>query len=265
MQRCSCWPRLPSAVSRIACSVGGTTSTTGSSTTATSLQAGATTAAPLSTSLAPTTTTQAVTTSKATTATKSTVSSPSPESSLVLALLLLTPPKSSCTYYGAIGASAPTPQNPKGIHQGIDLVAPAGTSIKAVASGIVSNITETKTEYDGTVNTYANLLVKFDDHYVINYIFEPSKSIVVTIGQTVSSGDVLGTIANNRGQNLRGTKGTGTLDLGLLSTAQGSWSRVCFIPFTSPSFRHLLEVWFSRAYTATAEHPGPCVCHYHVP
>jgi hypothetical protein len=195
------------------------------------------------------------------------VPSPSPELPFVLnSPLDDTPEIFMNTYYGAIGASAITPQNPKGIHQGIDLVAPAGTSIKAVASGIVSNITtETKTEYDGTVNTYANLLVKFDDHNVVNYIFEPSQSILVTVGQMVSSGDVLGTLGDNRGQNLRHTLGTGTLDLGLLSDVEGSWSRVCFIPYTSPRFRHLLEIWFSRAYTATAEHPGPCVCHYHYP
>jgi hypothetical protein len=195
------------------------------------------------------------------------VPSPSPELPLVLnSPLDDTPEIFMNTYYGAIGASPPTPQNPKGIHQGIDLVAPTGTPVKAVASGIVSNLTtENKTEYDGTVNTYANLLLKLDDHNVVNYIFEPSQSLLVTKDQRVNSGDVLGTLGDNRGQNLRGTLGTGTLDLGLLSDVEGSWSRVCFIPYTSSSFKTLLEIWFSRAYTATAEHPGPCVCHYHYP
>ena len=195
------------------------------------------------------------------------VASPSPELQFVMDSPLDDAPEIFMnTYYGAKGASPPTPQNPNGIHMGIDLVAPAGTPVKATASGTVSNLTtETKTEPDGTANTYANLLVKFDDHHVINYIFEPSQSVLVAQGQVVSSGDVLGSLADNRGQNLRGTKGTGTLDPGLLTDAGGSWSRVCFIPYTSPTFRHLLEAWFSRAYTATAEHPGPCVCHYHYP
>jgi murein DD-endopeptidase MepM/ murein hydrolase activator NlpD len=193
-----------------------------------------------------------------------TVSSPSPESPLVLdSPLDDTPEIFMNTYFGAIGASACTPENPEGIHQGIDLVAPAGTPVKAAAAGTVSNITtETKTEPDGTVNTYANVLVDFDDHNVLNYNFEPSESILVTVGQTVSSGEVLGTLGDNRGQNVRGTRGTGTLDLGLLSVVGGSFSRVCYLPCTSPAFRQLLETWFSRAYKATAEHPGPCVCHY---
>ncbi|MGB8252876.1 MAG: hypothetical protein WCF08_06645, partial [Anaerolineaceae bacterium] len=56
------------------------------------------------------------------------------------------------TYYGAVGASPPTPQNPQGIHQGMDFVAPTGTSVRAAASGTISRIDiETKTEYDGTV------------------------------------------------------------------------------------------------------------------
>jgi biotin carboxyl carrier protein len=167
------------------------------------------------------------------------------------------------TYYGASGASPPSPQNPEGIHQGIDLVAPAGTPVKAAAAGTVVDIaTETKTERDGTVNTYANLLVDFDDRNVLNYHFEPSQSIAVTVGQTVERGEVLGTLGDNRGQNVRGTRGTGTLDLGLLSEVEGSFSRVCYLPYASPAFRQLLETWFCRAYTATEEHPGPCVCHY---
>jgi hypothetical protein len=195
------------------------------------------------------------------------VPSPCPELPLVLNSPLDDAPEVFMnTYYGAIGAAARTPQNPNGIHQGIDLVAPAGTPIKAVASGVVSNImTETKTEYDGTVNVYANLFLALDDHNSVIYIFEPLRSMLVTKGQMVSNGDVLGTLGDNRGQNMRGRLGTGTLDLGLMSLVGGNWSRVCFIPYTSPSFKTLLETWFSRAYTATAEHPGPCVCHYHYP
>jgi hypothetical protein len=170
------------------------------------------------------------------------------------------------TYYGAIGAAARTPQNPNGIHLGIDLVAPAGTPIKAVASGIVSRITiETKTESDGTLNTYANLILSLDDHNSVIYIFEPLATMLVKKGQRVAGGDVLGTLADNRGQNLRHTLGTGTLDIGLMSCAGGSCSRVCFIPYTSPAFKTRLETWFSRAYTPTAEHPGPCTCHYRYP
>jgi hypothetical protein len=170
------------------------------------------------------------------------------------------------TYYGAVGASPPTPQNPKGIHQGMDFVAPTGTPVKAAASGTITRImTETKTEYDGTVNTYANVFLDVGGRNSIIYIFEPLQHLFVTEGQVVDPGDILGTLADNRGQNLRGTKGTGTLDFGLMSLVNGSSLRVCFVPYASPSFKKLMEVWFSRAYTPTAEHPGPCVCHYHYP
>jgi hypothetical protein len=170
------------------------------------------------------------------------------------------------TYYGAVGSSPASPQNPQGIHQGMDFVAPIGTSVKATASGTISRIyTETRTEYDGAVNTYANVFLTIDDHNSIIYIFEPLQNLFVTEGQIVNTGDILGTLADNRGQNLRGTKGTGTLDFGLMSLVDGSWARVCFLPFASSSFKTLMETWFSRAYTATAEHPGPCVCHYHNP
>ena len=137
------------------------------------------------------------------------VSSSNPELPLVLnSPLDDTPQIFMNTYYGAIGASAPTPQNPKGIHMGIDLVAPKGTPIKAVASGVISNLTtETKTEPDGTVNTYANLLQVIDSHDTVNYIFEPCQSMLVTKGQKVNSGDVLGTLADNRGQNMRARDG----------------------------------------------------------
>jgi len=168
------------------------------------------------------------------------------------------------TYYGAIGASMPTSQNPLGIHQGMDFVAPTGTPVKATASGVISRIDpETKTEYDGTVNTYANVILDIGGQNSIIYIFEPFQNLFVTEGQMVDNGDILGTLGDNRGQNMRGTLGTGTLDFGLMSLVDGSYSRICFVPYASSSFKTLMETWFNRAFTATAEHPGPCVCHYH--
>jgi murein DD-endopeptidase MepM/ murein hydrolase activator NlpD len=170
------------------------------------------------------------------------------------------------TYSGAVGASPPSPQNPKGIHQGMDFVAPTGTPVKAVAPGTISRIMpETKTEYDGTVNTYANVILDIGGRNSIIYIFEPLQNLLVSEGQKVKTGDILGTLADNRGQNMRHTMGTGTLDFGLMSLVGGSFLRVCFVPYASPTFKKLMETWFSRAYTATAEHPGPCVCHYHYP
>ncbi len=170
------------------------------------------------------------------------------------------------TYYGAVGASPPTPQNPQGIHQGMDFVAPTGTAVKAAASGTISGIMkEVKTEYDGSLNTYANVFLNVDAQNTIIYIFEPLQSLYVTEGQAVNAGDLLGTLADNLGQNMRGTKGTGTLDFGLMSLVNGSWARICFVPYSSPAFKKLMETWFSRAYTATTEHPGPCVCHYQYP
>jgi hypothetical protein len=170
------------------------------------------------------------------------------------------------TYYGAVGASPPSPQNPQGIHQGIDFVAPTGTPVKAAASGTISRITtEIKTEYDGTVNTYANVLLDVGNNNTIIYIFEPLQSLSVVEGQTVGTGDTLGTLADNRGQNLRHKLGTGTLDLGLMSLVDGSYIRICFVPYAAPSFKTLMETWFSRAYMATAGHPGPCTCHYQYP
>jgi len=170
------------------------------------------------------------------------------------------------TYYGAVGASVPSPQNPLGIHQGMDFVAPTGTPVKATASGVISRINpETKTEYDGTVHTYANVILDIGGQNSIIYIFEPLQTLFVAEGQVVDTGDILGTLADNRGQNIRHTLGTGTLDFGLMSFVDGSFIRVCFVPYSSSSFKTLMEAWFSRAYTATAEHPGPCVCHYHYP
>jgi hypothetical protein len=170
------------------------------------------------------------------------------------------------TYYGAEGASPPSPQNPKGIHMGMDFVAPTGTPVKTTTGGTISRITtETKTEPDGTANTYGNLLLDIGGRNVINYIFEPLQNLFVSEGQVVKTGDILGTLADNRGQNFRGTKGTGTLDFGLLAPVGDVFSRICFVPYVSSTFKAFMETWFSRAYTATAEHPGPCVCHYHYP
>jgi hypothetical protein len=170
------------------------------------------------------------------------------------------------TYYGAVGASPPSPQNPQGIHEGIDIVSPKGTPVKATTSGTISRITTSiKTEYDGTVNTYSEVFLDVGGHNSIIYIFEPLQSLSVVEGQIVDTGDTLGTLGDNRGQNLRHTLGTGTLDFGLMSLVDGSYFRICFVPYTGSSFRTLLETWFSRAYTATAEHPGPCVCHYRYP
>jgi hypothetical protein len=170
------------------------------------------------------------------------------------------------TYYGAVGASVPNPQNPQGIHQGMDFVAPTGTPVKATACGTISRITtETKTEFDSTVNTYAEVFLDVGGDNAIIYIFEPLQSLFVAEGQVIDTGVILGTLADNRGQNLRGTKGTGTLDFGLMALVDGSYARICFVPYASSSFRTLMETWFSRAYTATAEHPGPCTCHYHYP
>jgi len=170
------------------------------------------------------------------------------------------------TYYGSVGASPPSPQNPQGIHQGIDFVAPAGTPVKAMAPGTISRITtEIKTEYDGTVNTYSEVFLGVGGNNTLIYHFEPLQSLAVVEGQIVETGDTLGTLADNRGQNLRGTPGTGTLDLGLMSLVDGTFSRICFVPYADSSFKALMETWFLRAYTATAEHPGPCVCHYQYP
>jgi murein DD-endopeptidase MepM/ murein hydrolase activator NlpD len=170
------------------------------------------------------------------------------------------------TYFGAVGASPPSPQNPQGIHKGMDFTGPTGSPVKATTSGTISRITtEIKTETDGTINTYANLLLDIGSQNFINYIFEPLQNLFVTEGQVVATGDILGTLGDNRGQNIRGKLGTGTLDFGLLSLVNGSFARICFVPYSSSSFKSLMETWFSRAYTATAEHPGPCVCHYHYP
>lgn len=149
---------------------------------------------------------------------------------------------------------------------GMDFVAPTGTPVKTTADGTLSRITlETKTEPDGTINTYGNVLLDIGGRNVINYIFEPLQNLFVSEGQVVKTGDILGTLADNRGQNMRGTKGTGTLDFGLLAPVGDVFSRICFVPYVSYAFKALMETWFSRAYTATAEHPGPCVCHYHYP
>jgi hypothetical protein len=194
-------------------------------------------------------------------------STPTTAAALIMESLLDdTPQVFMNTYFGSVGASPPSPQNPQGIHQGMDFVAPAGTPIKATSPGVISKIMkETKTESDGTQNTYANLIVTFDERNAIVYVFEPFKDLFVVEGQTIETGDVLGTLADNRGQNIRGTGGTGTLDLGLLSLVGDSFQRICYVPFVSPTFRSLMETWFARAYKATAEHPGPCVCHYHYP
>lgn len=170
------------------------------------------------------------------------------------------------TYFGSMGASPPSPENPLGIHQGMDYVAPTGTPVRAAIKGVIYKIiTETKTEYDNTVNTYANVIVDIKPQGSIVYVFEPYKELFVSEGQTVNTGDILGTLADNRGQNRRGTKGTGTLDLGLLMPVEDKYARICFIPYVSAAFKTLLETWFAREYVANAEHPGPCTCHYHYP
>jgi hypothetical protein len=170
------------------------------------------------------------------------------------------------TYYGAVGSSPPSPQNPQGIHLGMDFVVPTGTPVKATAAGTISRITtETKMEPDGTANTYADVSLDIGGQNTIIYIFEPLQSLFVTEDQVVNTGDIIGTLGDNLGQNRRSTKGTGTLDFGLMSLVNGSFLRVCFVSYASPTFKTLMETWFSREFTATTELPGPCVCHYHYP
>ncbi len=170
------------------------------------------------------------------------------------------------TYYGAVGASPPTPRTRKASTRGWTSwrlrVHPSRQPQPGPYPGSLQRSRRSTTaRLIPMPISFLKLMIKTLSYY----IFEPLQSLFVVEGQVVNTGDILGTLADNRGQNLRGTKGTGTLDFGLISIVDGSWARICFVPYASSSFRTLMETWFSRAYTATAEHPGPCVCHYHYP
>ncbi len=148
------------------------------------------------------------------------------------------------TYYGAVGSSPPTPQNPKGIHQGMDFVAPTGTPVKAVASGTITRITtEIKTEPDGTINTYANVFLAIGGKNTIIYIFEPLQNLFVVEGQVVATGDIIGTLAATTAARTCGARrepARSTLGLCRLSTAIISESALFLtqVPPSRLSWKH---------------------------
>jgi hypothetical protein len=156
------------------------------------------------------------------------------------------------SYFNRPGASEITPENPEGLHRGMDLVAPISTVVKASAPGSVKRIIHTTEGFDHT-----NVLVEFNDRYTIDYNLESAQSITVTEGQSMNTGDAIGFL----GVNPMVGPTVGVLDFGLLADNE----RICPIPYVTAELKILLEIWFDRSWTRTAEHPGPCTCHYTFP
>jgi murein DD-endopeptidase MepM/ murein hydrolase activator NlpD len=93
-------------------------------------------------------------------------------------------PLSGYRLTGRFGASSSLWAN---THTGLDFAAPSGSSIRAVAGGVV-----TETGYDGS---YGNkTVITLDDGTEIWYCHQTS--FLVNVGDTVRSGDVIGTVGS---------------------------------------------------------------------
>jgi hypothetical protein len=168
------------------------------------------------------------------------------------------------TYFNQPGCQPATADNPLGLHYGIDFVLPTGTTIRAAAPGNITWIED--------LSTHIVVHQSVSGGYSVMYNFEPALSIVVTEGQSLATGDAVGVMGESTtpigylGSDPEIpdpiTSGYGMLDFRLVDTAH---AHTCPVPYASSQFKSLLEEWFARNFTATADRPGPCTCHYHFP
>ena len=81
------------------------------------------------------------------------------------------------------------------VHQGIDLIAPAGTSVVASADGVVADITYSI--LDGTT-----LVIEHEDG--IKTIYKSlSNAVEVSVGDKVFGGQVVGTVSDSAGSEVK--------------------------------------------------------------
>ena len=173
------------------------------------------------------------------------------------------------TYYGQPGCSEKTDENPYGIHYSIDfkvlvrfLSGPGGgewifseAPVRASCPGTVTDIIIRQTTSEGYV--YANVLVRYNRRYSVDYNFEPATRIVVKKGDNVTTGELLGYLAPCP-DNLNGA-----LDWGLGDNVERL--RKCPVPFLTPEAKAKMEEWYRANDWASTGKPypmGPCVCHY---
>ncbi len=166
------------------------------------------------------------------------------------------------TYYGQPGCSVPSPENSYGMHYSLDfkvslpVAAPGEAPVYASCPGTVTDIIIRETTPQGYV--YANVLVRYNRRYTMDYNFEPASRIAIAKGQRVAIGDVVGYLGP-----CSDDPGHGALDWGLGDNVEKL--RKCTVPFLTSAAKTKLEEWYKVKDWSSAGKPypeGPCVCHY---
>jgi hypothetical protein len=73
-------------------------------------------------------------------------------------------------------------------HEGIDIFAPRGTPVKAVADGVVTNV--------GNTNIGGRVVWQYDSERDVTYYYAHLTEQNVRVGQRVRAGEIVGTVGN---------------------------------------------------------------------
>lgn len=92
----------------------------------------------------------------------------------------------------------PPSKTGEGYHSGVDITFEdkEGGRIKSVCDGVVTSIGSARSHADPTIDVW----VRYNDEYIILYCFEPAKEILVSEGDSVKLGQVIGTIGQWEGE-----------------------------------------------------------------
>ncbi|MCL6592146.1 MAG: M23 family metallopeptidase [Firmicutes bacterium] len=160
------------------------------------------------------------------------------------------------TYFGQPGCSAPSPDNPEGIHYSIDfkvslpVAGPPGEApVYAACPGEVTGIF--------SYPEHTNVLVRYNSSFDLDYNFEPPSRLMVVKGQKLSTGSLIGYLGP-----CPDDPGHGALDWGLCDNI--GHKRICPIPYLSSPAKAKLEEWHhaNPNWRPGLDPAGPCICHY---